>query len=253
MNLKDENIELKRKLSIAKSWMEKEFKKELKNISRQKIETLSIWDRNTFFSENVEEIISNSVESFFWELMILNTPKEVIENIISAEVLFYNQRQNKFADGLWVISSYHKSIDVIIEESISKQFRKFAIKSWVKLSKNDPLEKTLNLVVEKGYIMWLTKLFHIISLIKNDKNLASHSNCFKNFLDEYDYIKEVLLDEDFYSLLSELVNSDVLWKKRHEWKISYEETKRARTILIWDLKDQKCIIYKLLKMWQVDI
>jgi len=32
--------------------------------------------------------------------MILNTPKIVIENIISAEVLFYNQRPNKFSDGL---------------------------------------------------------------------------------------------------------------------------------------------------------
>jgi len=65
VNLEDENIELKRKLSIAKSWMEKEFKKELKNISREKIELLSIGDRNNFFSKNVEEIISTSIDSFF--------------------------------------------------------------------------------------------------------------------------------------------------------------------------------------------
>lgn len=253
MNLEDENIELKRKLSIAKSWMEKEFKKELKNISREKIESLSIGDRNNFFSENVEEIISTSVESFFWEFMILNTPKIVIENIISAEVLFYNQRQNKFADGLWIISSYHKSSDNIIEESITKSFRKFAIKSWVKLNKNDPLEKTLNQVVNSGYILWISKLFHVVSLIKKGEILSDFSKCFNDFLEEYKYIKEVLLDDDFYFLLKELVESEVLWSKRHIWTITYEETKRARTILIWDLKDVNCIIYKLLKMWEIDV
>lgn len=253
MNLEDENIELKRKLSIAKSWMEKEFKKELKNISMEKIELLSIWDRNNFFSENVEEIISTSVESFFWEFMILNTPKIVIENIISAEVLFYNQRQNKFADGLGIISSYHKSSDNIIEESITKPFRKFAIKSWVKLNKNDPLEKTLDLVVNSGYILGISRLYHIISLIKNSEFLYDYTKCFSDFLNNYNYIKEVLLDDDFYSLLSELVLSDVLWKKRHIWTITYEETKRARTILIWDLKEQNCILYKLIKMGQVDV
>ena len=253
MNLEDENIELKRKLSIAKSWMEKEFKKELKNISREKIELLSIGDRNNFFSKNVEEIISTSIDSFFWEFMILNTPKIVIENIISAEVLFYNQRPNKFSDGLWVISSYHKSSDNIIEESITKPFRKFAIKSGVKLNKNDPLEKTLNQVVNSGYILWISKLFHILSLIKKGEILSDYSKSFSDFLEEYKYIKEVLLDENFYLLLEEIVLSEVLWSKRHIWTITYEETKRARTIFIWDLKDVNCVIYKLLKMWEIDV
>ena len=64
---------------------------------------------------------------------------------------------------------------------------------------------------------------------------------------------EILLEENFYRLLKILIYSEVFWKKRHEWKITYEETKKTRTILIWDLKEQNCVIYKLIKMWQVDI
>jgi hypothetical protein len=52
--------------------------------------------------------------------MILNTPQSVIENIISAEVSYYNLRENPNADGLGVITSYHKSLDSLVESLIIK-------------------------------------------------------------------------------------------------------------------------------------
>lgn len=254
MNLEEENKELKKKLLIAQSWMEREVKTQINLISKEKISNLSSWNIEDFFHENVEEIITTWVHSFFWELMILNTPKVVLENIIWAEILFYNQRQNKFADWLWIISSYHKSIDYIIESTITKPFRKFAKKhEQTILRRNDPLEKTLNLVVNSWYILWVAKLFHALSLIKKWWNLWDFTKCFSDFLDSHLHIKDILLEENFYKLLKILVDSEVFWKKRHEWKITYEETKKTRTILIWDLKEQNCVIYKLIKMGQVDI
>jgi hypothetical protein len=58
----------------------------------------------------------------------LNTPTSVINNIISAEVAYFNLRENPSADGLGVITSYHKAIDLLIESEITKGFRKYAIK-----------------------------------------------------------------------------------------------------------------------------
>lgn len=252
--LKKENDLLKMKLSIAKIWMEREVKNHIKNITKQNLELNIFNEKNEFFSKNIDEIVENTINIFFGELMLLNTPQIVIENIISAEILFYNIRQSKSADGLGVISSYHKSIDYIIESTITKPFRKYSKKVWqVDLRKNDPLEKSIHLVVNKWYILWVWKLFHILSKIKNEEILDDYSRVFSDFLDKNLYLKEVLLDEYFFSLFEKLIDSEVFWKKRHLWKINYEDTKKARTLLIWDLKDENCLIYKLIKMWQVEI
>lgn len=252
--LKKENEILTKKLSVAKIWMEREVRNHIKNISKNNISNEILWEKNDFFSHNIDEIVENTINNFFGELMLLNTPQVVIENIISAEILFYNIRQTKSADWLWVISSYHKSIDYIIESTITKPFRKYSKKVWqVDLRKNDPLEKSIHLVVNKWYILWVWKLFHILSKIKKDETLDDYSKVFSDFLNKNIYLKEVLLDENFFKLFEKLVTSEVFWKKRHLWKINYEDTKKARTLLIWDLKDENCLIYKLIKMWQVDI
>jgi len=143
--------------------------------------------------------------------------------------------------------------NTFIDKSYLSFINNTNLPNGVKLNKNDPLEKTLNQVVNSGYILWISKLFHILSLIKKGEILSDYSKSFSDFLEEYKYIKEVLLDENFYLLLEEIVLSEVLWSKRHIWTITYEETKRARTIFIWDLKDVNCVIYKLLKMWEIDV
>jgi len=256
LNIKDlqnENKELRRKLSIAKNWMEREVKTQIQNISKDKVKSIASSDKNSFFSENIEDMVTNTVTSFFGELMLLNTPQVVIENIISAEILFYNFRMNKKTDGLWVITSYHKSIDILIESTITKGFRKFAKKAWqTQLRKNDPLEKTLNLVVNKWYILWIWKLFHIVSNIINNKELFDYWKCFEEYINKSYFIKDILLDKDFYKIFEELVELEILWKKRHIWKIWFEDTKKSRYILIWDLKDKNSIIYKLIQMGQPD-
>jgi hypothetical protein len=77
-----------------------------------------------------------------------------MENVISAEVLFHSLEENKNFDGMGIISSYHKALDVLVENFITKGFRKYAHKQkQTTLRKNDVMEKTLNSVVNQGYIL----------------------------------------------------------------------------------------------------
>ena len=251
--LKEENLDLKRKLSLARVWMEKEVREQVKKISKRKIASMTCKTKDKFFSENVEEIITTKVATFFWEILLLNTPTAVVNNIISAEVAYFNLRENPSADWLWVITSYHKAIDLLIESEITKWFRKYAIKMWqTQLRENDVLEKALNSVVNKWYILSVWRLFHLISLIKKDEKLYDYWKCFKEYLEKYSYISDILFWEEFFNNFSELVNSEILWKKRHVWKISFIEAREARSLLIWDFKDTNSLIYKLIEIGKVD-
>ena len=251
--LKKENEELRKKLSIAKLWMEKEVKWEINRIAKKKVSKMATETKDIFFAENVDEIILKKVSDFFWEIMLLNTPTSVIDNIISAEINYFNLRENPSTDWLWVVSSYHKSLDTLIESFITKWFRKFAHKQWqTQLRQNDPLEKSLNSVVNRGYILGLWRLFHIVKLIKEDDKLYDYWKCFKAYLEKYSYISDILLNDDFFKNFEDLVNSEILWKKRHVWKISFVETRKARTLLIWDFKNENSLIYKFIEIWKVD-
>jgi hypothetical protein len=251
--LKKENLDLKRKLSIAKLWIEKEIKSKVTKIAKWKISQMTSKTKDVFFAENVEDIITKKVSDYFWEIMILNTPQSVIENIISAEVSYYNLRENPNADGLGVITSYHKSLDSLVESLIIKWFRKYAHKKWqIQLRQNDVLEKALNSVVNKGYSLSIWRLFHLVKLIKTDDILYDYWKCFKEYLEKYSYISDILFKDEFYSNFEKLVGSEILWKKRHIWRISFVEARRARTLLIWDFTDQNGLIYKFIEIGKVD-
>lgn len=251
--LKKENLDLRRKLSIAKLWIEKEIKAKVTKIAKWRVSRLTSETKDEFFAENVEDIITTKVYDYFWEIMLLNTPGSVVENIISAEILFYNLWKNKWIDWLWVITSYHKALDTLIEGLITKWFRKFAKKTWqTQLRQNDVLEKSLNSVVNKGYILSIWRLFHLLELIKTDDMMYDYWKCFKKYLEKYTYISDILLEDNFYDKFDKLVSSEILWKKRHVWKISFKEAKDARFLLIWDYKEKNSIIYKFIEIGKVD-
>lgn len=248
-----ENKELKKKLEVAKNWMKKEIKENVKKISKNRVKKMDSEVKNIFIEENIEEVITKNITDFFWEILLLNIPSAVIENIISAEISYFNLKENKNTDGIWVITSYNKCLDILIEIFITKQFRKFVKKkSQIYLRKNDPIEKTLNLVVNSWYILWVWRLYHILTLIINEEILYDFWKCFREYLIKYDYISQILLKEDFYVNFKKLILSEVFGRKRHIWKITFEETKQARELLIWNFTNKKCIIYNLCEIWKID-
>lgn len=245
--LKEKISKLEKKLEYVWIWLQKEVKSQSLKISQNKAKKLTNSVKNDFLRENIEEMIANRINNYFWDLMLLNAPKWTIEWITTAEVNYYNMAKNLNIDGFSVISGYHKVLDLFVENFITNNFRKFAKKKWQTILRtNDPLEKSLHLIVNKKYIMSTWRIYALIKNIREDENLYDYWLCFKDYLNKYSDLREVLLDDSFYDLFTQLNKSEVLSSKRHSWSISKEETIEARKILIWDFKDQNSLIYKLL-------
>jgi hypothetical protein len=150
ITLQEENEQLKNKLEIAKNWMKREIAEDMKKISKAKIDNSISKEKTCFLNDNIEEIVSKKIQDFFGELMLISIPSSIIRNIISAEINYYNFRNNPSFDGFSVISSYHKAIDIIIETYITSHFRSFAKNKNLEYS-NKSLEKSIFLIIDKKY------------------------------------------------------------------------------------------------------
>jgi hypothetical protein len=103
------------------------------------------------------------------------------------------------------------------------------------------------------------RLYHLLKTISEYFNweekkykLNHYTYLFYKFLKKHYYIKSILLeDKKFLEIFEKIINSEVLWNKRHSWQISFVETREARKLLIWDFKDKECLIYKLIQIWEV--
>ena len=252
-SLKDKNKNLEFKLNIAKIWMIREIKESVKKISKKKINKITSSIKDDFAFDNLEDIITEKIRDFFGDYILMNVSSNIIENIISAELAYYNLKQNPNYDGFWVISSYHKALDGIIETFITKWYRKFAKKTWqIHLRKNDSIEKALHSVVNKWYILSVGRLFHILKSIKNDDDKYDYVSNFKEYLYKYSYLKEVILEDKFLSIFSKLMNTEILWKKRHSGQINFVETRESRELFVWDLTNKESLIYLLLSTQDMD-
>lgn len=253
--LLEENLKLKKeieilnsKLALVKVWIEKEIKAQTHKIAKRKTSNFTSFLKEEFLNENFEEVITNRINSYFWDLLLLNAPKWTIEAIIAREINFFNMTKNDNIDWFAVISAYHKVLDLFIESFITNNFRKFAKKKWCTILRvNDPIEKSLNSIVNQKYILSVWRLYGLIKIIREWEKLYDYSKCFKEYLEKYEDLWKTLLDDNFYNLFTRINKMEVLWSKRHIWFISKKETIEARKILIWDFKDKNSIIYKLLE------
>lgn len=251
--LEKENRILKKQLETAISWMRRNIKEQAERVKKKELRKMTLATKSCFIVENIEDNITKQIGDFFWDLMLLNIPTSAIENIISAEINYYNLRKTPSTDGMSVITSYHKCLDVLIESFITKWFRKYAKKhNQTTLKKNDPLEKFLHSVVNNWYSLSIWRLFHMVQIIKENQEINPYVECFSDFLDKYFYIKEALFDDDFFDIFEELVKSEIFWKKRHIWSIKFVETRTSRKLLIWEFEDENCLIYRFMKMQDVD-
>ena len=250
--LQEENEQLKNKLEIAQTWMKKEIAEDMKKISKAKINNSIQKEKTCFLNDNIEEIVSKKIQDFFGELMLVNIPAKIIRNIISAEINYYNFRNNPSFDWFSVISSYHKAIDIIIETYIISDFRKFIDKSRLpKNTWNDSLEKSLNSVITRNYSLSVWRLYHLLQIISEWKELKHYSYLFKKFIKKHSYLEDILLNLEFIKTFEKIIETEVLWSKRHSWRIDFVETREARNLLIWDFSDKNCLIYRLMMIGEV--
>ncbi|PZM86610.1 hypothetical protein DLH72_00475 [Candidatus Gracilibacteria bacterium] len=248
-NLESENKILKKKLSIAQAWMKREILSNLNGINVSKVNFETSKSKKSFFSENVEEIVYNQVYNFFGEELFMYFSKDILENIISGEILFFALNQNKAVDGLGIIISYNKSFDLFVEENITKLFRKYFNSKKYKFNlENDLIEKKLHSVVYKGHILGFGNLFGILKKISENKDFSPYLSSFKDFLEKYFYIGNILLEKDFLEIYKKLVDLETFGSKRHIGKVDFEDVFKTRKYFLGDFKDKNCFLYKLLKI-----
>lgn len=251
MNLKQENKDLRKKLEIAKNWIKREILSKTRNISISRLWFNSLSEKRSFFEENIEEIAYNKLFEFIWDEKFIFVSKSIIENIISSEILYFSLLQNKNIDWLWIITSYQKAFDLIIEEKITKPFRAYFNSKKVDLIlKNDLDEKLLYRVIYKWHILWFWSLYSIINNI-NSWSSWYYKDIFKEFLDKYLYIKNIIFDKDFIFLYKSLIDLDVFWSKRHLWKIDFEEVNLTRKYFLWNLEEKNSIFYMLINLYDI--
>jgi hypothetical protein len=72
-----------------------------------------------------------------------------------------------------VILSYQKIIDAMIEMYITKGFRKYISKNSKNIPHiNDPLEKSIRLIIEKNHIFSLGRVYQSLNIISTKKQLS---------------------------------------------------------------------------------
>ncbi len=240
------NSILEKKLKIAESWMHKEVENKIKEISKQKIK---VEKKDIPLEEKIRENIIN----YFWEVLLLNAPSWMIESLITSEINFDNVIKMDL-DWFSVIWWYHKVLDLLVENIITKNFRKYAKKQGqIILRMNDPLEKSIHLVVNKWYILSAWRLFALMKIVNESGYGWDYVESFKDFVKKYEDIENLLTDRKFYKNFEKLNELEVLSTKRHSWTINKEDTLKARKIFIWDYKDKNSILYKLLEAWSISI
>ncbi len=233
MDLQEENARLKKQLSHAQEWMKKEIK----------------WS-----SHDSEESIKESIYSFFSPEALSHFPANGVKHIVSAELLFQHVIQWENVDGIWVIISYQKILDEMVELYITKGFRKYLIKKKQHISiENTPLEKSLRMIVEKKYIFSLGRIHQSLKVISSGQSLTPYLYEFSEYLKSRTYLEKSLLRWEFSLQLWRLIDIHVITDKRHTGSVSRKDTITARKIIIWNLEDNNCILQILASSQNVDI
>ncbi len=236
-SLQKENEALKKRLALCQKWMEREVDGQVLAIKSRRTVKKTESGTKRFLEENQVMIVSERIRKYYGDILLMNAPKHFLDHLIDSEINFYTLSKNPEWDGLAVISSYNKILDSLIEMHIIREYRKFAEKQgMITLRSNDPLEKALFLVVSKKYILSTWRLYSLIRALRKKEALLEFGKLFQKFLEKRPDLHHLLLSDDFFLPYSKLIEEWIFWEKRHNGRISFEDTKKARTSMSGDFQ-----------------
>ncbi len=242
-----QNAELDRKLSMAAMWMRREVENSMLEVAKRRLAGMARQARESFVQDNQPDIIAQRIRDYFGDLLLLNAPGKTVEHLVDAEIAWYHLQKNPATDGLAVVASFQKILDLLSEQCLTRDFRKFAKKRGaVVLRVNDPLEKALYRVIQENHILSAGRIYGLLAAVAEGKPLPPLGEAFREFLGKRTELAAAFLDPEFLRRFRRLAESEVLGSKRHEGKISLEETKEARQLLAGGFEDQGGILYRML-------
>ncbi len=238
--LETENATLKRQLEFCQNWMRRQVEEEIRRISRRRAQHLSSESRDEFFREHQETLITRRIERYFGTQGITRLPRSALSYLVNAEIAHYAQTKNPALDGLSVVAAYHKLLDEIVEARVTAGYRTIAKTKKLWLTANDPLEKALHLVVTKGYILSLGRLYGLLKLVRESDTgtLPVFIRVFVEYAQADDFVSG-LVKKPFFPIFAQLVTSQAMGEKRHRGSLSLQETQRVRTWITGDYEPGK--------------
>jgi len=226
------------KLQHAQEWMRRE-------VLAQKQQ---LWKT----SRSEDDIIA-SLKNYFPQEVFLHFSDTDLKELVSSELLFDLQWQHPDIDGSAIVLGYQKVFDSLVEEYITKWFRKYIKKvSSLPSPENTPLEKSLYQVVKRGFRLSAWRIFEILENTKNSKDTWYYESLFISYLQSSKELEISLLTSNFLIHLRVLAYKKILWEKRHSWILSAEDTVLARKIYIWNLQDGDSLLNLLAQLCVVD-
>ena len=226
------------KLYHAQEWMRREVLAQKNHI----------WEHTR--SEND---ILETIWKYFPPKIFMSFSESCVKELITSELLFDTLSLHPIIDGSWIILWYQKVFDTLFENWVTKWYRKY-VRKYRKPQKpeNNPLEKSLYLVIEKWYILSAGRIYEILENIKNKKEVWFYEALFISYLKTSSEL-EMSLPKGFFLIhLQVLMKKKILWEKRHSWVLSYDDTLLARKIYIWDLRDTNSLLWILANLWSVE-
>ena len=89
MDLQQENQELKKKLEVAQSWMQKEIQNQILAISKKHLLEKSENSSTQLLTTEMDDIIVQKILGFFSDTPLTNIPEDMIEHLTKSEIQYY--------------------------------------------------------------------------------------------------------------------------------------------------------------------
>lgn len=228
--LAQKNHELREKLAAAEQWIGREFSDwKLRTQKETMIDQTrtGLIETSEYIEQRIKKYFDGDI-SLIWE--------ENAKLLRDSEINFHHIARNKELDGFLVTNTYQKILENLFEVHVTSYFREKNKRSRLHPGKNDLLEKTLYKVLHQNFQLSLGKIYQILEKIMQGTE-ADLIQLFETSLRDLPAYM-MINDASFWEELTESIHTGAFWEKRHTGKISFEDVKKLRTIMVGDFREE---------------
>lgn len=179
-------------------------------------------------------------------------PEWCLQHILSAEMVYSALKNMDPFDGTAISILYQKALDICIETYITQGLRQFVLHRYTSTSPiNHPLEKSLYQVIHQWYSLSTGRLYDWLTRIKNKDFSGLYSQYFSEYLSANPDLHRTLLSDQWYGNYEKIIQKEMFSSKRHTDQICLSDIDLLRKILVWDIEDENCLVYKLIQTAEV--